>query len=587
MLDLLLTLAAAACITIAFKRMGLATIPGYLVTGAIIGPSAFGLIHSPENVQAISGLAILLLMFTIGLQLDLAGIRSGMVSILAIGLSSTLATWLIGIPVGMAFGLSAPASLVLAMAMSMSSTAVAMGVLQPRREVNLVQGRLCIGVSVTQDLLSIAVLALMPPIAMWAGRHVAGSSPGLIRGLGAGPLWDLVASGIVAITVVGLMVVVGQRLLPIVLREAARRGASDTLLVVVAAVALAAAALTTFVGIGAALGAFLAGFMLAATPFRHQLAGQLAPLRELFMAIFFTVVGQNMNIPAVLDSWWVVLAGLAALFAVKGTILVAFTWAGGASAPTSLLAGALLTQAGEFSLVVLAAAAVSGVIAAEQQPVIIAVVVLSLVVTPWAYDLAKLPARPLSAIPLAVWIKSQALYDGPPAPTVDPGEQGESGEEHASPPTPGGVIIAGFGLVGRAVADRLRVAGIPYTIVELNPGTVRKQGSLGRAIVYGDVANPEVLESAGVRTADAVILTIPDEGAILRACHAIREISPEVLIAVRTSFLSDAFQATSAGADHVTVAEVATAEAMARQVVDWLGKHAKAAEHGTRNARVD
>lgn len=570
MVDLLLTLAAAACITIIFKRFGLATIPGYLITGAIIGPSALALISSPENVQAISGLAILLLMFTIGLQLDLAGIRSGMVSILSIGLGSTLATWAIGIPVGMAFGLSAPAALVLAMAMSMSSTAVAMGVLQPRREVNRIQGRLCIGVSVTQDLLSIAILALMPPIAMWAGQQASGSAPGLVTGLSGGPLADLLVSGVVAMLAVALMIIVGRHALPKLLREAARGGAAETLLVVASAVALAAAALTTYVGIGPALGAFLAGFMLATTPFRHQLAGQLAPLRELFMAVFFTVVGLNMNVPSVLDAWWVVLVGVATLFAVKGTILAISTWAGGASAATGLQTAALLTQAGEFSLVVFAGAAISGIIPEAQQPVMIAVVVLSLILTPWAYDLSKLVSPALSRFPAAPWIKSSALVERAGGP-------GGADSAGAAEPANAGVIVAGFGLVGRAVVDRLQIAEIPYTIVELNPGTVRKQGSLGRAIVYGDISNPEVLESAGVRTADAIIITIPDDDAILVACQAIRAIAPNIFIAARTSFLSNAFLAANAGADHVTVAEVATAEAMAKQVMQQLEKRAAAA----------
>jgi len=268
-----------------------------------------------------------------------------------------------------------------------------------------------------------------------------------------------------------------------------------------------------------------------------------------------------------------VLLGLGALFAVKGTILVLATWAGGATAQTSLLTGALLTQAGEFSLVVLAAAAAFGILPADQQPIIIAVVVLSLIVTPWAYDLAKLSGRRLSRVPLAVWITSNSLREGALPREAADGEW-SARDSNESAGRVGGVIVAGFGLVGRAVADRLRIAGIPFTIVELNPGTVRKQGSLGRAIVYGDIANPEVLENAGIRTADAIIMTIPDDDAILVACQAIRTISPDIFIAARTSYLSNAFLATNAGADHVTVAEVATAETMARQVLESLAKRA-------------
>ncbi|MBX3358018.1 MAG: cation:proton antiporter [Phycisphaeraceae bacterium] len=576
-IDLLLLLAAAGLVTMLLRRLGMSTIPGYLITGAIIGPGTLALITSDENISQMSELAILLLMFTIGMHLDMDAIRTGMVSIIAVGVVSSVlvmaAIWGVS-----ALWVSAPAALAVGMAFAMSSTAVVLGILQTRREVNRVHGRLCIGIAIVQDLLSVVVLALLPLLAVWAGGSPGGVAEKVILTEDLGKVSRLFIAAGFAIGGIAVMLAFGRYVLPRLLKEAARgggAGGSEELLVVSAAVALGAAVLTTVTGIGPALGSFLAGFMLTSTSFKHQLAGQLSPLRSLFMAVFFTVVGLQMDFSVILGHWWLVGIGLVALMGIKTLVIAFCCWAGGATAPVSLLTGALLSQAGEFSLIVLAAAGTKGIIPDDVAPTLIAVVVLSLIATPMVHTLALRLIPRLARIQPAPWINSVALRE--------PGERlrakaadaaaAEDTAPSAETPAPvrhGHIIVAGFGIVGRAVADRFEVDGIPYIVVELNPKTVARQTSLGRSIVYGDISNPEVLESAGIDRADAVVLTIPDDDAVLRACQSIRAAKPDIFIAVRTSYLSSAFAATGVGADEVTVAEVATAEAMARQVLRKL-----------------
>ena len=169
--DMLVILGAAAVISVLLHRLRLASIPGYLIVGGLIGslPHSWGLITSQEGVEQIKDIAIILLMFTIGLHLEMEAIRTGMVPILIVGAASTIGTSLLLWPLGMLFHLSAPAALGVAMALSMSSTAVVLGLLQQRKEVHLLHGRLCIGISIMQDMLSIAVLASLPILAVWAG----------------------------------------------------------------------------------------------------------------------------------------------------------------------------------------------------------------------------------------------------------------------------------------------------------------------------------------------------------------------------------------------------------------------------------
>jgi CPA2 family monovalent cation:H+ antiporter-2 len=565
--DLVVILVAAAAAGLLMGRLRLAAIPGYLLIGAAIGPHAMGLVSSGENIALIAELALILLMFTIGLHMDTGTIRTGMAPILLVGAVSTSAVALVAWPIAMAFGTGAPAGFVVGVIVAMSSTGVLLGILQTRREVHRVHGRLCIGISIVQDLMSIGILAAMPTIAAWAGT---GGTP---AGEGAPTTIRLLSSAALATGVVASMILVGRWLLPRVLREASRSGAAggggvEELILVAAAIAMAAAVLTALVGIGPALGAFLAGFLLAGTPFRYQISGQMAPLRDLFMAVFFTTVGLRMDIPAVADLWWVVLLGLVLVVTVKFVIIGATAWVFGASGVVAGVSALLLANAGEFSLVILQLAASKGIVDQRTQGVVIALVVGSLIVTALAYDPAQRWRGRLAKLRAAPWVARSALREAAPAHGV--------GDGQPLVESSGKLIIAGFGVVGRALADRFEVAGLPFTIVELNAATVRKQRALGREAIYGDIANPDVLESAGIHQAEAVLLTVPDDEAVIAACQAIRSLAPHVFIGARASYLSTGFRAGAAGADHVSVSEIAIAEAMAKQVSRLLEERARA-----------
>lgn len=582
--DLLLVLACAGAAAMILRRARLATIPAYLICGAIIGPSALGLIQSSGNVEAISGLAMTLLMFTIGLHLDPSSMRGGMIQMLTVGAISTLVVTLVSWPFGLAAGLSPPAALAVAMGVSMSSTAVVLSILQSSREMHRLHGRFCVGISITQDLLSLVFLALMPVLAQWSrsgkpATPAAGDDAGHAHAGGAYIL-DLLPAGtpmlvraLVAVLGIALLISLARLVLPRLLREASEGKSSEVPLVVTGAAALGAAALAAGLGFSPELGAFLAGFILSGTQFRAQLAGQLSPMRDLFMAVFFTAVGLKlalgslMSVPAMLT----VLLGLASVIAVKAVVIAATTWALGATGPVSVLVGLTLAQAGEFTIVLVTPALNLGILPRDDFAIVIAIVILSLIATPYLYALGRRLGPAASRIPLAGWSK----------PIREPHETHALAHDPAgAPPLDGAplaryVIIAGFGVVGRAIADRFKVAHVPICVVDLNRQTVDTQRRLGHRAVYGDISNPEVLEAAGVEQADAVILTIPDDEATMRACEAIRRLRPDVFIAARTSFLAKAMMAATLGADQVIVEEVATAETMARQVLDEIRRRAR------------
>lgn len=564
-LDFLIVFATATVVTLTLRRLRVATIPAYLVAGALVGP-ALGWVTG-ESVDGIASLAIILLMFGIGLHMDLKELSGSLLPIFAVGAVATIVVTGLLWPAGIAFGLSAPGALAVSMALAMSSTAAVLRTLQQRRELKSYQGRLCFGVLIIQDLIAIAFLSLIPTLGNWADSLVSDAAALSGHGADHKSVATLLLGAMRTIGGVVAMIAGGRLILPRLLTFAAKDASPDVLLVVAGAVALGAAVLTGLLGLSAELGAFLAGFLLASTPFKHQVSGQLAPMRDLFMAIFFVAVGLNLPLNAVIELWWVVLLAVAACVAIKTLGNAGTFWLGGLSASVAVSVGAALSQAGEFSLVLLQFAQDRRAIDERAFAGATGVVAVTLMLTPALMSLGRSLGPRLARLPSFALLPVAVLRAGGAAES----EQAGHGDGHAEADgvVAAGVarvIIAGYGPVGRAVAQRLDLLGAEATIIELNPSTVKKQGGLGRRTVYGDVSNPEVLESAGVHEADAFILTIPDDEATMRAVRAVREMSGTIFIAARSSFLSKGLQVRQLGADHVTIEEIATAETMAEQV---------------------
>jgi len=544
LIDLVVVLGAAAVVTLGLRRMRLATIPGYLIAGALVGPFALDLVRDQQNIAAISQIAIILLMFGIGLHMDLDVLRGGMFRSLWVGVVSTLGTVLLATPLAMVMGVSAPPAVAIAAALAMSSTAAVLRLLQQRRELEQTPGRIALGVLIAQDLLVVVVLGLIPVLSVWAGMsESADTSRSVLR---MAQRVTLTVGGI------GMLVLVGRWVLPKVMEVASRGASAELLLVFGGAAALGSAAATSALGMSAELGAFLAGFLLASTDFRSEIQGQLAPLRDLFMAVFFVAVGLGADLGQLAPIWWVVVLAAVLTAVVKAVSIGVSAWAFGAPPPSAVRVGVTLAQAGEFTLVVVHEATGAGLFGAREQSVVVGVVVLTLMFTPLMVGQSRVLAHRATRLPPPPWIGRMHRR-----------HEVEAGE-------PGGAIVAGFGPVGRAVAQRLDLSGVPFVVVDLNAETVKRQRELGHRAIYGDITNPEVLDAAGVRHASGVVITIPDDEAMLRACRAVRLAAPEAFIAARANVLSSAILARGMGVDHVTVEEIATAESMAHEIIARL-----------------
>ncbi len=552
--DLVVILVSAALVAVVMQPMRLAAIPAYLIAGAVVGPRALGLVPSPEGLGAISHLAIILLLFGIGLELHLSVLKHRLAHMIAAGIGSCLLSVGAGWPIAVWFGLAPPAALAVSMALALSSTALVMRIITQRRELRRMRGRLALSILVIQDLIVLGMLAAIPALAAWAGSDMTPTAGTTVRFTGDGGALQFAVEAILRVSAVALLIVVGRLVLPRVLRESFKGRSLEVMTLAGVAAALLTAVVAQAIGFSLEMGAFLAGFMLAGTPFRHQLSGQIGPLRDIFIAVFFTTLGMKLDPSIVAQWWWVILAGGAVMMAFKAALISGVCWALGTTASIAIAVGLSLAQAGEFSLIVLGAAHDKGIIDNATTATAIAIVVISLVLTPALVELGGRFARVGAAIGTAPWVKSSLLRD-PSGSGPSPLNRGKH------------VIIAGYGPIGCLIAEQLERVGVDAVIVELNPATVQEQSRKGRRVIFGDVGNVEVLESAGIGKAHALVLTIPDEEAVLRACAVARRRAPDIFIAARTRVVSKQAGLMEVGADSVTVDETSAATQMLRAVM--------------------
>ena len=559
--SLLVILGSSAVVALLFHRMRLAAIPAYLVTGVLIGPGVLRLIDSPDALQDIGRFAIILLLFGIGLDLHLSALRHNLARMVLAGLGSCMASILLGWPLAIAMRLPPPAALAMCMALSLSSTSLVLRVIASRRELHHASGRLALAILVLQDLGVLAMLAFLPVLAKWAGvgGDLAPDTPTTFHG--AIRWGTLLLESALRIGGIAAMVVVGRLLMPRLLDLASRRQAADVLLVVGIAIALGAARLAEALGFSLEVGAFLAGFVLADTRFRHHLIGQIGPLRDLFIAVFFTTLGMQIDPALVATWWWVILLGTAMTLIVKTFAIGGVAWSLGATAGTAAAVGLSLAQAGEFSLILLRAANSKGVLPDAALAIGVAIVFLSLLVTPAMVRLGALLRDRWIAAPSAPWIRRAILRD-PTVPT-------DADREHDGAPELL-VVVAGYGHVGQRVVQSLDARGANTAIIELNAVTVQKLLDTGRRVIYGDIGNPEVLASAGVEHAHLVILTIPDDDVTARAVSAVRTLAPNTHIIARVGTIAREAPVQAAGATHAVADERASGDRIAQLLDDHL-----------------
>jgi monovalent cation:proton antiporter-2 (CPA2) family protein len=479
LVDAAIYLGAATVAVPIFNRLKLGSILGYLAAGVVIGPSGFNLMQQEEGVFHVAEFGVVLFLFVIGLELSLKRLWALRKDIFGLGAAQMIFT---GAVIAALFVMTQvmpwQAATIAGLSLAFSSTAFALQYMKDRGELSSPYGEKAFPILLFQDLAVIPVLAIIPFL---AGGDAGGAAD-----------WR---NALKAVGVIAALVVIGRYALNPMLRLVATSGSREafaaTALFVVAAVSLA----VSWAGLSMALGAFLAGALLAESAYRHQIETDIEPFRGLLLGLFFISIGMRLELAVIANSWPLVIGGAVGLVAIKTVITTIMTRLFGRDVETSLKTGAVISQGGEFAFVVLTLGVSAALFNDQQATLMSAIVTLSMMMTPF------------------MMMAARKVGDNK---AVDDGDMPEP------PSAKGHVVIAGFGRMGQIISQVIQSAGIDVVAIDKNPTHIRNAERFGFKIYYGDASRLDVLKTAGVNDARAVIFTMDDTSSVNRGVEALR-----------------------------------------------------------------
>ena len=495
-----------------FRRFRASAVIGYLVAGALIGPQGLDLLRDIDATRVLGELGVVFLLFSLGLELSIERITSLRNYVFGLGTAQLVVTALV-IWTGLrAFGVPSGAALVLGGGLALSSTAVVLQMLRQRRETGTRYGRIAVAVLLLQDLAVLPLLTLVPLL----GRSESGT------------LSALAMAFVKAAAALLIIFAVGRLALRPLLRAVARGGDPELFTGIVLLLVLGVGGLTQLAGLSMALGAFLAGLLIAETEYRPQVEGDVQPFRGILLALFFMTVGMGIDAGLLWRHAPLLVGLLAALLVGKALILAGLCRAFGLSLGMGAGIGLMLAQSGEFAFVLFTLARGRGVLSAEAAQTAILLVGLSMAATPALLTAARMVFRrhhQAAGAAAALGPETRELRDH--------------------------VVIAGFGRVGQTLALLLESRLVPYLALDLDAERVAEARRRELPVYFGDASRAEVLRAAGIEQARMAAITLDQPDAAARSVHVLRAMSPDLPVLVRARDVAQAEQLAGAGATEV------------------------------------
>jgi len=530
--EALLFLSAAVLVVPLLKRFGMNSVLGYLGAGLLIGQPGFGLVQNAEGVLHFAEIGVVLLLFIIGMELQPRRLWVMRKLVFSLGTMQVAVTALVIAGLLIALGFSPGTAALLGFALALSSTAFVLQLLGEQNKLSHQHGRAAFGTLLLQDVAVIPGIAVVNVLAAGSQADSQTLRPELIAA---------VVLGAVALRYVL------RPLLKFVAASGIRELFTAAALALVAGSALAMG----HAGLSMGLGAFVAGMMVADSPYRHQLEADVEPFKGLLLGLFFIAVGMSVNLGLLLDQPVIVVGLTAALMAVKALVLMPLARWHGLSWQDAARTAIVLSQGGEFAFVLLTAAVGAGIVAAGQADMAVLVVTLSMAATPLFVSLVDR------------WLDRGAAQQRPY----------DTIRTEDKP-----VVVAGFGRVGQIVARVLSMRHVPFTALEINPHHVDFVRSYGNQVFYGDATRLDVLRAAGVPQARALVLAVGSEAASLKIVERVRATCPGVPILARATTRMHELKLRELGVDYVLRDTLHSSLRLARELLTHLGMSATEAE---------
>jgi monovalent cation:proton antiporter-2 (CPA2) family protein len=532
--DIVILLSAAVVAVPLFQSLGLGAIPGFLVAGMVLGPSGLGFIEDYNEIAHLAELGVVLLLFVIGIEINPSRLWKMKGLVLGLGMLQVLITGgLITVIVHEFLHTSWKVSLLVGLALSLSSTAFVLQLLTERKLLSSEYGRPSVAILLLQDLAVVPLLALVSLMAV----------PELTIAE------DIFIALAEALIILVLVIVAARFILNPLLKLLARFGSPEIFTASALLLVLGSALSLEHAGLSMAMGAFIAGLLIADSSYRHQIMAEIQPFRGLLLGLFFMSMGMSLNLDLFLGNPLVLLGVVIALMTVKAITLWPLSRLFGIKAEASISVALLLAQSGEFALVLFALAKGQGLLDETLFQHLLIVVLLSMLATP---ALEKLAYRISSTVRKSITTM----------PDVDVGGI----EQDAKP-----VILAGFGRMGHRIGYILDLMEVPYVAIDTDASLVDRERAEGKSVYFGDAQRPEVLRAAGAADAPFVIVSIDDLEAAERVVSSLHSVFPDVPVFARGHDLIKCRDLKALGA-HFTVSETLEASAeLARAALLHMG----------------
>lgn len=531
-MSVVVVLACAIAVLFVGRRLRMPFIIGYFITGIIVGPACLGLV-TEEQVSLLAELGVILLMFTIGLEMSLKSLLS-MKKIVLIGgtlqlVITTAAVWAVMVAVGF----DSNVALFIGFLVAHSSTAVIMNLYQNSGEIDTQHGKIALGLLIFQDVNVIPMMLMVPILAGNAEMNLVS---------------ELMNFGVGMIVLV-IVLVAAIFLVPRFLTRVALTRSKELFIISIVAICFGIAWLMSLNGVSLALGAFLAGIAISESDYSHEVIGQILPFRDLLTSFFFVSIGMMLNLVYVWEHLVLIIAVAILLLFGKTIINFVSVKAIGIASGAALLSAIGLSQVGEFSFILGSTGLEAGILTQDVYQVFLAITIVTMAVTPFAVNAGPALAKKL--------IK----------PKVPGGNIFDNDNESCDVQPKEHVVIVGYGLAGQYVAKALKRVDIPYIILELNAETVNREKRRGERIVYGDATRDSILEYAGLMKARTIVISIPDMEAIKAIICTARRMNPRINIITRSRFISETEELYRLGADEVIVDEREAAIQIFRRIL--------------------
>lgn len=515
LIQILFMLVIAIIAIAMLRRAGLPAILAYLLTGVISGPSGFNW-FSQQAIHSVAELGIVLLMFSLGLEFSLPRLWAMRRKVFGLGFAQLAVTVSFAMLAALICGLDRVASLIVGAAVALSSTAIVLKLLNDQGWTRRRHGELSVSVLLFQDIAVVPLLILLPLLAEKSQTFV---------------WYDIGISLFEGLAVFFVLMIVGKWTLPKLFDEVARARSNELFVLSTLVVSLVTGAITQWVGLSMALGAFIAGILLGESQYKRQLEADIRPFRDLLMGLFFISIGMLLDFQVVMHFWWEILLLLLAVLMLKSVIIFLLLKATKESFRISFATALTLAQMGEFSFVILSLGVSYQLLDSQTSTILVMVAVLSMALAPWlvknSMDIAKRLQR--------------GKFTGESVDSVKlaPNTQGEL------------VLILGYGRVGQTIARFMKVEAIPYLVLDLDPKRVAEARAAGEPVYFGDGCQRSILKQAKIREAKLVVITLGDNKAVEDVLCLCRQLTKDAKILVRTRDDIDMEVLEEAGASQV------------------------------------